>query len=87
LIEGLEHRKAGELDASLDAAVFAPVGFAFDQPRQILDGGPLLGSSLLGQGFKVLEQIWQFERRQVHAQRIGWGLGTGVGSAFIAHGH
>jgi hypothetical protein len=42
---------------SLDAAVFAGMRFAFDQPRQIVDMRPLLGSRFLGQGFEAFEQI------------------------------
>ena len=70
LIQGLEHREAGQSHPPLDTAVFAPVGLAFDEPRQIMDVGPLLGAGLLCQGFEVLEQIGQFEARQVRAQRI-----------------
>src|SRR3972149_3462286 len=61
LIEGLEYRKAGETNPPLDTAVFSPVGLAFDEPRQILDVSPLLGSGLLCLGFKVLAQIRQIE--------------------------
>ena len=75
LIEGLEHREAGQSHAPLDAALFAPVGLAFDEPRQILDVGPLLGTGLLCQGFKVLVQKGQFESspsgRTTHRLRIG----------------
>src|ERR1035438_8956845 len=81
LIEGLEYRKAGEPHAALDTAVFAPVGLAFDQSRQIFDVRPLFGARLLGQRFEVLEQIRQFEARQVRAQRIGYGLAGGGGRA------
>ena len=47
LIDGLEYRKAGERDPAQDTAVFAVVGLAFDQARQILDVRPLLGASRL----------------------------------------
>src|SRR4030067_2682528 len=56
LIEGLEYRKAGETNPALDTAVFSPVGLAFDEPRQILDVSPLLGSGLLCLGVKEPEE-------------------------------
>jgi len=67
LIEGFEHGESGARDPALDAAVFALVGLAFDQSRQIFDVRPLLGGRLLGQGFKVFEQMRQFEARQLGA--------------------
>lgn len=81
LIEALEHREARQSDAPLDAALFAPVGLALDEPRQKLDVGPLLGSGLLRQGFEVLAHKGQFESFQVGAQRIGFGWGISF------HGH
>src|SRR5207253_7626780 len=87
LIEGLEYRKAGEPHPPLDTAVFAPVGLAFDQPRQIFDVRPLFGARLLGQRFKVLEHIRQFEARQVRAQWIGYGLACGGDQTLSAHRH
>ena len=47
LIESLEYRKAGVTNPALNAAVFASVGLAFDETRQVLDVSPLLGTGLL----------------------------------------
>ena len=85
LIEGLEHRKAGESDPSLDTAVFAPVGLALDESRQIVDMRPLFGSGFLDQRFKVLEHIRQLETRQVRAQ--GFGDGWDARSRQSVRGH
>ena len=87
LIEGLEYRKAGVTNPALDAAVFVPVGLAFDEPRQILDVRALLGTGLLRQGFKVFEQVRQFEARQLRPQRIGCGLDAGCGLTLRSHRH
>ena len=32
LLEGFQHREAGELDAALDAALLTPMGLAFNEP-------------------------------------------------------
>ena len=48
LVDGLEHREAGQPHPALHTAVFAPAGFTFGQPRQIVEVRPLLGS-----GFRI----------------------------------
>lgn len=54
LVECFDHREAGQPDSALDAAIFAPVGLALDQARQIIHMGPLFGTGLLSQGVEVL---------------------------------
>jgi hypothetical protein len=57
LIEALEHGEACGLDATFDAAVLAPMGFAFDQPSKVLDMGVMLIGGLLGKRLEVLADI------------------------------
>ena len=65
LIEGLEHREAGVLDASLDAAALAHRRFALDQPCQKLHVRELLRGGLCRHGLVMLPDIGQLQAPQL----------------------
>ena len=61
LLQGLDDREAGGGHTANDLPLLAALGFAFDEPGQVLHGSPLLTGRFVGQGWVVLGDEGQVE--------------------------
>jgi len=85
LVDGLEHREAGLIDAALDASILAGGGLAVEQLGEVVEVRPVLVGSRLGQRLAVLAHERQVQRGELGLHRQGVGVRAGMGMA-LAHG-
>src|SRR5437870_9557101 len=68
LLERFDNREASGRHPSNDLPLLAALSFAFDDPGQILHGGPLLARRFVGQPLIVLGNEGQIESFQLLSQ-------------------